>query len=366
MYDVVELLYGGSVGLHEGNVKTICKFSILYEVVEMYELCFTWVKENITTLDLFSLIQFGIQIECICKDNHDILTLCSAYIKEDIKDDLTSLSESWRFTGITNFVRFLLSQDILYFTLPVLTLHIHDDASVEMVLTQLEAGGVVLSDYGERASDLLEKMSDFIEELETSKKLNKVQNVTYRTSLMSMAGSSKTVPVKDFTVLLTSGYRSFPIDKILNLEAEYSLTHFQFVEISLEWILCNKASHYDNISVWNSFRQRELAYNYVTYVRDPIIAARRAMVPKVENRGLENYTYFSDCIQLSQLTAIELEKKCDKCYNMYTIRVEIVDSAPCFRLNVDNSDCVTVEHLYLSSATDKGYDCFSLLTNNYR
>ena len=36
--DVVEMLYGGEVELNERNYKTVLKFSVVYNVQEMYKL----------------------------------------------------------------------------------------------------------------------------------------------------------------------------------------------------------------------------------------------------------------------------------------------------------------------------------------
>ena len=81
--DVVEMLYGGEVELSEQNYRTILKFSVVYKVEDMYELCLKWIKENVSGLDLFGLIKFGLLIERIDDDNNAVLELCVTAIKKD-------------------------------------------------------------------------------------------------------------------------------------------------------------------------------------------------------------------------------------------------------------------------------------------
>ena len=52
-------MYGGEVELKESNIKTILKFSTLFQIQDMYNLCLDWVIQHISTLNLFTLIEFG-------------------------------------------------------------------------------------------------------------------------------------------------------------------------------------------------------------------------------------------------------------------------------------------------------------------
>ena len=77
LQDIVELMYGGEVELKESNIKTILKFSTLFQIQEMYNLCLDWVIQHISTLNLFTLIEFGLLIQRIGEGNNDVLEIYS-------------------------------------------------------------------------------------------------------------------------------------------------------------------------------------------------------------------------------------------------------------------------------------------------
>ena len=114
--DVVEMMYGGEVKLNEENVKTIMKFSVVYRVVEMYEICRKWVEEHLNDLNLFEFIQLGLLIQSFWQDNCDIQAICTKYISEKVKDQLVEVGKDWDFAKDVPFARFLAN-----YTLPLLT-----------------------------------------------------------------------------------------------------------------------------------------------------------------------------------------------------------------------------------------------------
>ena len=74
--DVVEMLYGGEVELNERNYRTVLKFSVVYDVQDMYKLCMDWVNGHLEEIDLYGLIDFGFIIESpIGQGNRDVLNL---------------------------------------------------------------------------------------------------------------------------------------------------------------------------------------------------------------------------------------------------------------------------------------------------
>ena len=119
--DCVELLYGGKVELSEDNIKTVIKFSVMYEIEDIYNLGMEWIKEYISGSNLFGFIEFGLQIERVGNDNHDVLDLCKKTIIDNGKDDLSEISKSWDIGNNTNVIKFLLQAEILYHTLQCFT-----------------------------------------------------------------------------------------------------------------------------------------------------------------------------------------------------------------------------------------------------
>ena len=266
--DCVELLYGGEVELSEENIKTVIKFSVMYEIEDIYNLGMEWVKENISGSNLFGFIEFGLQIERVRKDNRDVLDLCKDTIIDNV-DDLSEISKSWDIGNNTNVIKFLLQAEILYHSLPVLTSWVSvygNDANVSMILAELQLKGIseTMWKFGKRVIHLLEKLSDKVESFATLQELNSMQTRIF------MAGipECSTNPMSDHNgklkVLLSEDYCSFSVKTIMELEESFpDLNHFQFVEILLEWVIKNKPSQADLNRLWGKVRQRELCFRFL-------------------------------------------------------------------------------------------------------
>ena len=227
--DVVEMLYGGEIELSEVNYQTIIKFSTVFQVKEMYQLCIEWVKVNILTLDLFSLINFGLLIEQVGQDNPDVLELCVGFIRDDVGDGLSEISKSWVIGSNTNFVKFLVHKDIFYFTLPILSEWItaySSDTSVNLILTELEDKDLVefFWKYGDRSTDLLKRLNENVEAITTSKRLTGFNIVNHKNCMMVGVDKSKLLcpevcfVSKDIVpVLISEAYTLFSFNKVLGL-----------------------------------------------------------------------------------------------------------------------------------------------------
>ena len=155
-------MYGGEVELREENVKTILKFGVVYQIQEMYNLCQEWIRENLSNVNLFEFIQFGLLIHRIGQDNRDILDICMGYIRDNVKDELIQISKGWSFERNVPFVKFLAQEEILQVTLPLITTWVKSDENVNMVLYEFDSKNITdsLFEYGEMAVGLLDKMGD--------------------------------------------------------------------------------------------------------------------------------------------------------------------------------------------------------------
>ena len=105
--DCIELLYGGLVEISDTNINTITKFSALYQVNEMFELCVGWIEKNLHRGNMFKMIELGILpiIEFVTPGDNVVLNLCRKRIAEDVKDGLFALSQTWEFKKNNNFIR---------------------------------------------------------------------------------------------------------------------------------------------------------------------------------------------------------------------------------------------------------------------
>jgi len=130
----VELLYGGAVELNENNVNSIIKFSAIYQVQGMMTICLDWLKKHLSAGSLFRVIEMGILIESVGRDNREVLDLCSDYIAETVKDELLDLTGGWGLSDNLNIIKFMLQDQILYFTLPVLKSWVSKESDVKFII----------------------------------------------------------------------------------------------------------------------------------------------------------------------------------------------------------------------------------------
>ena len=379
IYDVVEVLYGGDVELSEGNYQTLLKFSVVYDVKEMYRLCFEWLKGHVSTLDLLSLVQFGLLIQRLADNSkRDILDICSGFIRDELKDKLHKLSKDWKISD--DFVKFLIEKDILYYTLPVLCDWITangSDANINMILTELEDKDIINSFWknGPRSSDFFQKMSNAICVFETLKRLSIIQNNNYRNSIST--GEVKRLSLQ-FSDLITEDYCLFKVEKVLGLEEQYSLTHFQFVEVVLQWITSNTPSQDDVSKLWALVRQADLSGAFVNYSRNTVLCYTVGIFLPDLDYDLKpiEYKYWWSCQPLkkpSDLPTVIKQMECDKCNRTFDFIVRLVDRNPCYEVEIDDphDSHITVEHVWLSisnysNADVEGAFCIiSLLTNSY-
>ena len=368
--DVVELMYGGCVELSEVNYKTILKFSIIYQVEEMYKLSFTWVKNNILNLDLFELIQFGLLVDNLSElDATSVLDLCAGHIKDNVRDDLFEVSKSWVFADNIHFIKFLVQEKVLYFTLPLLTSWIRNDADVNIILTELDSKELIQSLWGSgtRSSDFLDKMRDSCELPDTVKKVHTLQWGNYKACMKTSVDNSmlvsKLAKTCDLQRLLSLNYQLFKIDEILATEEEYSLTHPQYVEVVVHWIKNNQTSQNDLERLWGSF-QGDLNMTYFDNIR----AALLPLKTTIQTLASAQYKFYEYKGVTKGLVTrpVTINLTCTNCNSRYVFTVRLVDKTPCYELDSTGSDhnVHVFLCLYYTRSNINGTFC-SLVTNNY-
>ena len=199
----------------------------------MYRKCTNWVTGHLAELDLYGLIAFGLIIERIGQGNKDVLNLSIGFIRDIVKDELKVLGKDWLIGGNINMFKFL------DYTLPVLSDNISvnvSDGIISTILTQLEGIAESFWKYGERSSELLEKMSEVVEVPATMRRLMKLSNLTNRKLGENSQSGLPQCSVSGLNCLLAEDYRLFSFEKVVGLEKEFDLTHIEFVEIVIEWI----------------------------------------------------------------------------------------------------------------------------------
>ena len=355
--------------LNERNYKTVLKFSVVYNVQEMYKLCLEWVTGHLAEIDLYGLIAFGLIIERIGQGNQDVLNLSIAFIRDNVRDELKVLGEDWLIGGNIDMIKFLINEDILDYTLPVLSDSLNGNVSdviISTILTQLEGIAESFWKYGERSSELLEKMRDVVEVPATMRRLMKLSNLTSRKLGENSRLELPQCSVPGLNSLLAEEYRLFSFDKVVRLEKEFDLTHIQFVEIAVEWIRSNTPTQDKVTQLWGMFRQQELCWEYLACLRTTVCRSGTVSIPEVEQLAHDKYTYWCSGTRLckgADLSSIKVDKKCEKCKKCkkdLSMTVRLVEGTPCYEAEAGGAH--VVEHVWLE---DYNYTIFSLLTNSY-
>ena len=165
--DVVELLYGGTVELGLDNVRILLKFSALYRVRELLELCLAWVKENISEENLFSLIELGLLFE---GDDNRLSGICEKFIVSHLKEEFhLKCFLSSAFLDFS-FVKFIIQRELLCFAIPILTVWVENNQHVVFILDQLDDKDLraELIQLGVKVSPLVKQMGEVAREAFTA------------------------------------------------------------------------------------------------------------------------------------------------------------------------------------------------------
>ena len=352
--------------LNDRNYRTVLKFSVVYDVQDMYKLCMGWLTGHLAEIDLYGLIAFGLIIERIGQGNQDVLNLSIAFIRDNVRDELKVLGKDWLIGGNVDMIKFLINEDILDYTLPVLSDSLNGDVSdaiISTILTQLEGIAESFWKYGEQSSELLEKMSEVVEVPATMRRLMKLSNLTIRKLGENSRLELPQCSVPGLNSLLAEEYRLFSFDKVVGLEKEFDLTHIQFAEIAVEWIRSNNPTQDTVTQLWGMFRQQELCWLYLYRLRVTVHRSGTVSVPKVERLAHDKYKYWYSDTTLwkgDDLSSIKVNKKCEKCKKDLSMTVRLVEGTPCYESEA--GDAHVVEHVWLEYY--KG-TLLSLLTNSY-
>ena len=347
--------------LTEVNIQTVLKFSVVYCVEELYQLCRDWLEQHVSKENLFRMVELGLLVERVGGEGCGVLDILAGFIRDDVKDELFGISKEWVISD--GFVKFLIQEDILLYILPVLTAWVTKDADVVVVLDEFDAKDVTaqLYEHGELVLELFEKMSERIELLETSKMLHKSQTRYSRSVITTNNSPKKTKNLQNFHV----NFLSFQLERMLGLEDEFNLKHFQFVEIVLEWIVSTEASEEVTNRLWEKIRQVELNENYLRHVTYAVVCLKSKLLDNISN-----YKYVL-CLKKIEKAEIlsktqEFSSKCEQCETQFTFKVKFVNSFPCYEVEASDPNH-KIDHVYFRMYDQLGYQYkfFSLLINDY-
>ena len=153
------------------------------------------------------------------------------------------------------------------------------------------------------------------------------------------------------------------------MEVGYNLTHFEFVEIVLEWIIRNYTDVTQDVlnKLWGCFVEAKLNDIYIgSHVPNSILPMKPIQVFK-NDLSVGQFKYIYQAFRItkgSELNPFKIRKKCKTCSTNHNFDLTLTDSVPCFNLNLTDSHC-DIGHVYVSYMVNKEFVCFSLITNSY-
>lgn len=74
------LMYGSTVLFTINNIETITRFAIIYEIKFMYDLCYEWMKLNISVQNVFNLFDIG-NLPLVRLKRPDFMDVCLEFMK---------------------------------------------------------------------------------------------------------------------------------------------------------------------------------------------------------------------------------------------------------------------------------------------
>jgi len=164
--------------------------------------------------------------------------------------------------------------------------------------------------------------------------------------------------------LLALPYQSFSVDQIISCEKEYGLNHFHYVDVVLRRIVSKRKilSVLDVERLWNSIRQDELEYFFLSLIPGTIKSAHKNTAYQVPETKLENpdkvrklcpqyqsiefglsEDYPDSCLTKKRREAlfngecVTLETNCRNCWEDLYLDIKLTDATPCFELTTGSA-----------------------------
>ena len=188
--DCIEILYGQSVEVCLDNLQALMKFSVLYKVKEIYEVCMTWVHKHASLEKFSEFFEIGNFINNL-EDNHpDTLEVC--------RDLVVNCDEPKTFVEIlttnlksnendkTDLMMFFLEDGLMDYTLPIVTDWIDSDKKAVTVLERVENRQLFDSLAEQNVTlqglEFIEKLCEVSDTIQTANKAASLQSKLARSN----------------------------------------------------------------------------------------------------------------------------------------------------------------------------------------
>ena len=353
LYDAIDMLYGAEVVVTMGNIQALLKFSVMYDVDDVYNLCIGWVKGQLTMDNLYTFLKLGVFIEITLlkykhhvaddikddieddkednvdddeeddikddgeddgevekeddeeddkEDNEednvkDVLTTCDDFILKRTAEDLLKVSKTW--PDDEDVMLTLVDASTLSITLPTVTNWISSEKQVIDVLNEIEGRELPVQVWMENQDEALKmivKMSDICSTLDTSKRITKLLEVVF-------VAKQNCSPTHELNFEIQTGsqailqslkpklWRNFDVDQMCSLHYYFKITDFFFAEILLDWISFKKPPQNTFDQLWGIVSGSRVSNDYITALGNSVKThCSKLVIPMPEDADRDAYS----------------------------------------------------------------------------
>ena len=271
------------------NIQAMFKFCLMYQIEGVFELCLEWVRRQLELNNFPIFHNLGVLVQSI--ERGDVFKACKELILRKTTEELLQFSKSW--SDDEGVMRFLFNEDLLPCTLPVITELIDCERKVVLALDDVEEMKVeeTLGVLFTHSLQFTAKMNEVSETVPTLKRVNALQGALANQFAVEVEPARKRLqPSNSFLESLRpQRWRSFNKDELLALNSD--LEHFVYAEILIDWIRFTSPTQLVVDELWRSIKQQELDYDYLSLLRNSIIALQRYVIPDPMKQGTYKYQH---------------------------------------------------------------------------
>lgn len=398
--ECLTLLYGGEAVITIDNIQTILKFSVLYVIPKMFDICLAWILENLSSTNFRQLYCTSVFIDAYRSDTTQaLMDVCSGLFLQHSIPLIDLLAGE----DLSPLMRVILNVNVLHQSLPIVTRWIDSSVRVEMVIDKVEAVFQSLLNHKEPAMELIEKMNDYATNVETCKRVIKMHreicdfefvedvirpgrstssppNIHKDLASTSSSHSNHDLSLTSRTedaakrnkYLKGKRWRYCTKDSIKNIPTRL-ISGNLYVEILLDWVLFSQPDSETVADLWGTISKVHLSKGYLADIKDHIQQSLGFRMTLPVNMTYKmGRCYFSISkgqkkLLLDDQIVVLLAKDCEtsSCSQdkRRVFEVRLCEGYPCYVSEDTPRLPGAVCHWYVSVRHEKTWSVVSLVTN---
>ena len=391
--DCIELLYGEEVEVSMGNLQALMKFSVLFKVGEIYDLCVKWVGENAAVDGFEEFYKVSQFVHSLDNTRWECLEVCSKVVQSNsdsptmVKDLITKFSLSEDDT--TDLMTFFLTESLLEFTLQAVCDWLDSPKKALIVLQTIKCrklyDGLSSQTLKPVGINFLKTLGQVTDDYQTLAAVNALQ-----IKLMeSTQHNSVDRPMKLYWFLRNRQWKDLSGQDLVAKAASLATSHAIYLEICLFSMKPLKRENID--AVWPSINPMLVGKSFSKMISRCVGQACPRNPPppiQLKNISLKGYCTLlskSQCeklVESSQITLTTMDCQVDGCTQNtpHAFTVRLSESHPCYDLNVAQTSiggrraeqdhvhpgCISHWYIYYKYTYDYTSYTFPLTLNSYK